>query len=166
MNNFAHNCEKMFLKPFVLQITMSRYSAFERAQCAIWYGELKSATMVQRRFRAEFDIPWQDSVPDRKSIVLWHTNLLQTGSVYGEPAQRSKPAKTAENIAKVKDHFLSATLNLNRETIRRILKELKWHPYKVKIVQKLYPEDLAARLDFAECELERLRSDELRLEML
>ena len=32
-------------------------------------------------------------------------------------------------------------LDMSRSTVQRILHGLKWHPYKVQIVQRLYEED-------------------------
>lgn len=54
-------------------------------------------------------------------------------------------------------------LDMSRTTVWRILKHLKFHPYKVQIVQKLYNEDLASRLDFAATELDRIRLDPTHL---
>ena len=41
-------------------------------------------------------------------------------------------------------------LIINRETVRRILKEeMRWQPYKLQILHQLIPSDHALRLDFA-----------------
>ena len=39
---------------------------------------------------------------------------------------------------------------MSRSTVQRILHGLKWHPYKVQIVQRLYEEDFKNRLEFVQ----------------
>ena len=49
----------------------------QKAQCVLWYNELKSRTAVQRKFRNEFG---QDP-PHTNSIKRWFKNFMETGSI-------------------------------------------------------------------------------------
>ena len=51
----------------------------QRVDIVLWYESSKSFTVVQRRFRSEYGIHTQ--VPDKKTIIKWHTRFHQTGSV-------------------------------------------------------------------------------------
>ena len=57
-------------------------------------------------------------------------------------------------------------LDISRRTIQHILKELKWHPYKIHIVQKPYGEDKASHVQFTVDEIALTESDPMHLEML
>ena len=56
--------------------------------------------------------------------------------------------------------------DISRRTIQHILKKLKWHPYKIHIVQKLYDEDKANRVQFTLGEIALIESDHMHLAML
>ena len=101
---------------------------------------------------------------------------MNTGSVLNAPHQRLRARRSDEDIAAVQEHFeddphtstrrASLALNMSGTTLQRILKDLKWHPYKVHVVQDLSEEDFASRLDFAADELQRFREDPMRLHAL
>ena len=137
---------------------------------------MQSVISVQRRFRTEFSKHRHDTIPSGDSIRRWHSSLMSTGSVLNAPHQRLQTRRSDEDIAAVQEHFeddphsstrrASLALDMSRTTVQRILKDLKWHPYKVHIVQELSEEDFASRLDFAVDELKRLREDPQRLHAL
>jgi hypothetical protein len=54
----------------------------------------------------------------------------------------------------------AAALNLNRTTVSRILhSDLKFHPYKIQVVQELKPSDYVARQQFCEKIIEKINDD-------
>lgn len=147
------------------------YSAAERVKCSFWYENSRSPVVVARNYRSEYGnhaIP-----PGRNSIIAWHKSLFETGSVYLAKHFRTKTATGQDAVNSVQQHFednphsstrrAANALNMSRTTVHRILKDLKWHPYKVKIVQKLFEEDKANRLSFARDELDRISSDPAHL---
>ena len=46
-----------------------------------YFSQSHSIVAVQRAFRTRYQIPPRDRVPDRKSILLWVENFMETGSV-------------------------------------------------------------------------------------
>lgn len=162
----------IFRKPSFLSRIMT-FTTRERAKCAVWFDSMQSVVLVQRRFRTEFNKGRHDSIPSADSIRRWHAALMDTGSVLNAPHNRVRTRRTDEAIAAVQEHFgddphsstrrASLALGMSRTTVRRILKDLKWHPYKVHIVQGLSDEDFASRLDFATDELQRIADNPQRL---
>ena len=119
------------------------YSSTEKVKCSCWYEWTKSVITVQRKFRDEF----HKEAPVKNSIHKWYRLLMETGSVSVVERKQKCSAKTAENAAHIQKHFgenphsstrrAAMAFDISRRTIQRILKELKWHPYKIHIVQKL-----------------------------
>jgi len=145
----------------------STYTVTERAKCAAWFEWTKSPVEVQRKFHSEFGR--NRKAPDGHSIKRWHEMLLSTGSVCNVKRERSLSSRGDDNVERVvqlfdEDPHMSTrraanVLNMGRSTIQRILQDLKWHPYKVHVVQRLYEEDYQNRLEFAEAELMRINAD-------
>jgi len=50
----------------------------QKAQCVLWYHELKSPTAVQRKFRSEFG----GDPPHTNSIKRWFKKFMETGSIF------------------------------------------------------------------------------------
>lgn len=150
---------------------MADCSVTQKALCACWYENSHSFVEVRRKLREKFgrNAP---QAPNR-SILRWHTNLLETGSILKQKRTRQLSARTEDNAAAVVLHFsddphssqrrAANHLDINRTTIHRILRDLKWHPYKLQLVQQLYPADKMARINFAEQELQRINQDPGRL---
>ena len=155
----------------MLLFQMVKYSVTERAQCAAWFEWTKSVVEVQRKFRAEYGK--NSEVPAGKSIRQWHANLMTTGSVQDVKRKRSLSSRTDENVQRVAQHFeadphastrrAALALAISRRTIQRILQDLRWHPYKVQVVQRLHEEDKENRLQFAQQELARINADPMHL---
>lgn len=150
---------------------MAAYSVQQRARCVLWYAKSESITEVQRKFRATYGKHSQG--PNTSSIRKWHAKFLETGSVLDSTRKKESTKRTEAAAVLVREHFeedchtsqrrAANALNMSRTTIQRILKDLKFHPYKVQVVQRLYDEDMANRLDFADQELRRIAQDPTHL---
>jgi hypothetical protein len=148
---------------------MPQLSIEQRVRVAMWYDALQNGAEVQRKFQAFF----ASEAPSVRIIVHWYDVLLQTGSVLSKNRDRSKSVRSEENTVAVVGYFAAdpristrrATnvLDISRTTIRRILKDFKFHPYKLQTVQFISDEDKQARLLFARQELDRIAADPSRL---
>lgn len=143
---------------------MPKYVVSQSAQCVLW---LHSVVEAQRKVRAMYGK--HADAPVGSTIRHWMDKFIETGSVCDEKKTRTKTMRTEGNAERVREHFgndphastrrASLALDMSRSTVHNILKNLKFHPYKVHIVQKLHEEDLANRTSFAEQELARMRED-------
>ena len=150
---------------------MADCNVTQKALCACWYENSHSYVEVRRKLREKFGR--NAPQPPNPSILRWHTNLLETGSILEHKRKRQLSARTEDNAAAVIQHFsddphssqrrAANHLDISRTTIRRILKDLKWHPYKLQLVQQLHPTDKMGRMTFAEQELDRISQDPNRL---
>lgn len=121
----------------------------------------ESLVTVQRLFRVHFNRGRRGSVPSTNTIKSWVSTLRTTGSIVKKkPPGPAKTARTPENVNRVREALIrsptrsarrhACELRLNRESLRRILQQdIKFHPYKMCIVQKLEIRDYAQREDFA-----------------
>jgi len=50
----------------------------QKAQCVLWYHELKSPTAVQRKFRSEFG----EDPPHTNSMKRWFKNLWKPAAFW------------------------------------------------------------------------------------
>jgi hypothetical protein len=113
----------------------------------------ESVTATQRAFRTRFGLSANESVLDRKTILLFVQRVRATGSALKRiPPGRPKNVRTPENIATVSSSIeLSPTrsarkhtsaLRISERTVKRILHtDLHLHPYKIMIGQELSPAD-------------------------
>lgn len=120
-----------------------------------------SVITVQRLFRARFNRGRRGAVPSRNTIHSWVNNLRRTGSIVKKkPPGPTKTARTPENIERVRAALIRSPgrsarkhareLRLSRESVRTILqKDLKFHPYKMCVAQKLEERDYAQRQELA-----------------
>nr|CAH7718998.1 unnamed protein product [Callosobruchus chinensis] len=87
-------------------------------------------------------------------------SFQQQGSVSDSPqTRRPRSAFTNANIHRVEESVQedaetstrrrSTQLGVSRTSVRRILRHLRYFPYKVQLVQQLQPQDDAQRLNFA-----------------
>ncbi|XP_044762173.1 uncharacterized protein LOC123319326 [Coccinella septempunctata] len=120
----------------------------------------ESVVATQRLFRREFNIGRHGAVPSRNTILKWVNDLRTTGNVMKKkPPGPTRTARTPESVERVR-HALRTSpcrsvrkqaqaLRLSRSTVRRIVKhDLRFHPYKLAIVQQLKPTDFPQRNDF------------------
>lgn len=116
---------------------------------------------AQRAFRNHFHIEPRGRVPRRQSILSWVKNFRETGSVKKKKPGLPRTARTPQNIDRVRCSVLrspqrsarkhAAALALSARSVRRILHdELKFHPYKLTMVQDLKPRDYVARRNACE----------------
>mgnify|MGYP003623301927 CR=1 FL=1 len=118
-----------------------------------------SVVVAQRLFRRHFNVGRHGPVPTRKTIVKWVQQFRATGSVIKKSAGAQRTVRTEDNIERVRAAVLrspqrsarrhSLELHLGRESVRRILKDIHFHAYKMVGVQQLLGTDYAQREDFA-----------------
>lgn len=138
---------------------MENWPVNQRVFAVTAYIETKSVITVQRRFRAEFNIPRRGRIPSRNTILQWFKKWKAHGTVCDRFAGSSRSVRTPENIRRVEEAVTASptrssnkhanALNLSDRTVRRILHDdLKFHPYKIQIVHQLSPQDAPNRLAF------------------
>ena len=108
----------------------------------------RSPVAIQRAFRIRFAPGLRDTVPD-KTIYRWVSDFRQTGSALKQTSPgRPRTGTGPENVAAVRASILksprrsarkhAAALRLSDRSVRRILhRDLRMHPYKIAIAQKL-----------------------------
>lgn len=113
----------------------------------------ESIILTQSVFCNRFDLHTCESVPDRKTILLWVHKVRKTGSALNRKLLgRLKCARAPENIAAMRGsskHFpglsawkYSLSLRISEKTVGRIFHiDLYLHPYKIVIGQELFPAD-------------------------
>jgi transposase len=136
-----------------------------------FYKNGDSATAAQREFRRHYNLGRHARVPTSHAINTWVKNFEETGSALKKkPPGGHRTQRTPENIEAVRASIgrspqrsarkHASALNLNRTTIRRILhSDLKFHPYKIQVVQELKPLDYVARQRFCEQMIEKINDD-------
>lgn len=111
--------------------------------------------VVRRLFRKQFNVERRGNIPDRNTIFRWVDASRTTGSVM-KRKPRGLPAsvRTPENVERVRLAVLRSprrsaqrqalALRMSDRSVRRILhKHLKFHPYKIMIMQELLQGDFA-----------------------
>jgi inhibitor of nuclear factor kappa-B kinase subunit alpha len=133
------------------------WSGSQKAYCVEVYLKTGSIIMTMRAFRSKFKVPPTSSLPSRNSILLWASNFKQLGSTQKKKAGgHESSARTPEKIDAMKtsvDQFPNRsarkhalTLKISDRSARRILKfDLKMHPYKILVTQKLSETDYSTR---------------------
>lgn len=121
----------------------------------------ESVVTAQRLFRVHFNRGRNGTIPSRNTILSWVRTLRSTGSIVKKkPPGPTKTARTPENIDRVRAALIrspgrsarrhASELRISRESLRTILqKDIKFHPYKISIVQKLEGRDYEQRENFA-----------------
>jgi len=121
----------------------------------------ESITATQRLFRREFNVDRHGAVPSHNTILRWVENFRTTGSIMNKkPSGPARTARTPENIARVSEALIrrmrrsarrhASELGLSRELVRSILQtDLRFHPYKMQVVQQLNVRDYAQQVNFA-----------------
>jgi len=108
-------------------------------------------------FFDHFHIGRNGKVPTCQTILNWVTQFRTTASfVDKKPPGRPRTVRTLESVCRVAHAFQcspqrsarhhSIALHLTPRTVRRILhEELKFHPFKIQLVQQLLTRDLNQR---------------------
>lgn len=127
-----------------------------------------SVVKTQRVFRFQFNVGRHGAVPSRNTILRWVRNFRLTASACKKkPPGQVRSVRTPENIERVRVAVTrsphrsarrqATALRLSDRSVRRILHlDLRFHPYKLMIVQKLNEGDYVQRREFAERMLEIL----------
>lgn len=121
-----------------------------------YFSNGHSIIATQRAIRNRFNIAPRGRVPGRQSILSWVSTFRETGDVRKKKPGLPRTARSAENIELVRRSVLqspqrsarkhASAVGLSARTVRRILhEELKFHPYKLAVVQELNPRDFVAR---------------------
>jgi hypothetical protein len=122
------------------------------------YIETKSIIAVHCRFHTQFNVECHGNIPHRNTILKWVEAFRATGSVMKrKPPGLPTTVRTPENIERVRVAVLrslrrsarrqASALWMSDQPVRRILhKHLKFHPYKIMIVQLLLPGNFRGNL--------------------
>lgn len=146
---------------------MAPWSGLHRAFAVESYlNHDNSYRLAERAFCNRFNIYRLCDAPSCNLIKLWVKKFRLTGTTTNNTTRpREKVKRSAENIAitaaAVQNHprrsirKLAASLNLHRSTVHRIMRlDLKVHPYKIRIIQKIKQEDYVNRKKYCEHMLE------------
>lgn len=131
----------------------------------------ESFVATRRAFRTHFNLAPRATLPNNRSISKWVENFRQHGNVVPKnPSTRVPTVVTPENVDRVRvsvegspgrsTRRRAQALEISRTSLRTIMKKhLKFHPYKIMIVQKILPHDPVQRLQFSEHMLNILQDD-------
>lgn len=160
------------------------YTDQEKAQCVLWFIEYQSTTTVQTQFRARYGR--HRRAPDRKSIKEWVTKFENDGSVKRKKRTNTKwgffsaffwilrrscfrfvrTEEAVQNVLEIvaaEPHMsqrrVENELGISDTSIHRILKEARWHPYKMQELQAFEPGDQQTRVTFAQAQLDLLAAE-------
>lgn len=136
-----------------------------REICFLHLDEGLSLRQIAQRFHERHP---NRPVPTPKGISKMIQKIRATGSVFNKPKPgRPRSATNEANEVMVIGSVYMKTQQSLREialetgnsmtSVWRILKRHKFHPYGVKLVQELSPDDFNKRLDFCETMDEKIR---------
>lgn len=112
-----------------------------------------------------------DKHVERKYVLELVTKFKETGSVANKKRdpQRELPVRNEATVVgllgqvavdpTLSTRKLATVTNIPRTTIRRILKQHKFHPYKIHLVHELNEDDFDRRQQFCEVMTERIDAD-------
>lgn len=137
---------------------MERWSTQHKVFCVEEFAELKSISAVLRSFRRRFGIRQR---PSRNTISAWIQKWRETGSIQNKKSTgRPRTACNLGNEERVRNAINNsptrsvirhaAVLGLTDRSTRRMLRKMKFHPYKVSVVQELSNQDKINRLNFCQ----------------
>ena len=128
-----------------------------------YYENNCSVIATQRAFRTRFVLGRNASVPNRKKILLWISNLKATGSTLKRKSPgRPRTVRMPENVKAVRASIQQSPKRSTHKHamalgLRRILHaDLNLHPYKMMLAQELSERDHANRRAISAEILERV----------
>lgn len=139
--------------------TMAAYDAAHYADMVYFYGLCDgNATQAAARYRAKYNAPG-DRHPDDKTIKAAWQRLQQTGTVLRrKKTGQTRSATDEEHETAVLQHFVedprtstrrvAAAEDISQSLVVKILHRHRFHPYKVSLLQELWPNDPMNRLEF------------------
>ena len=146
---------------------MKRWTVKERICAVEWFVRTGSITETQRAFRRVLNC--RDS-PSKDAIHRWVRLWREEGSVKNKsPPGRPRSVRTEQNVARVRESVQRSprrsakkhaiALHMSDRSVRRILHEQLFHPYKIQVVQHLSDRDKTARLEFCHRIMELITQD-------
>ena len=138
---------------FAISVVSMAWSTEHRAFVVTYFKWGDSVIAAQRQFHTHFGVGRHGRVPNRKTVLLWIRNFRQTSSALkwkspGRPRSLQKPetittvryaVTTSPQCSAAKHAF---ALGVSDHRVRRILHlVLKFHPYKIMMVQELQERD-------------------------
>lgn len=133
-----------------------------------FFENRRSVIATQRAFRLHFNIPVGGNVPGGNAIRRWARTLENSGATAIPSAiGRPRTVRTPENVILVRNAIEQSprrsarrhavALGMSSRSLRRILHEdLKFHPYKIMMVQELLPCDFEHRRHCCQEMLDRI----------
>jgi transposase len=127
-----------------------------------------SVILTEKSFKKHFKLDRNATLPSRNTIQRWVRNFKETGSAKKQPPTgRPRTIRSIENVEAVRESVLQSpsrsarkhaiALSISDRSVRRILHaDLKFHPYKIQIVQELNEHDMEKRMTCCEEILEML----------
>ena len=154
-----------------LLVTMSQWSSEHRAfAIEAFFKSNDSYVIARRQLCSHFGIRRVSDGPSVNLIRSWVQRFRATASAMNASRPGpSRSSRTPDNIELVEESLRdnprlsirkrAAQLGLPRAIIHEILKkDLKFHPFKIQIVQQLQENDFVSRKNFCEMMLERFRT--------
>lgn len=126
----------------------------QKSFCVLEYAKCLSVVTVQRLFRRQFET----EPPGHQSILRWYRQFRDTGCLC-KGKSTGRPSVSDETVDRVRECYVrspkksttraSRELDIPQQTIWKILrKRLRMKPYRIKLLQKLLPNDFAKRMEF------------------
>ncbi|PSN39297.1 hypothetical protein C0J52_18482, partial [Blattella germanica] len=88
----------------------------EKAECVLWLAEFKSVKRVQRRFQTDKG----RNTPARNSILHWHKQFRETGTVESQQGKAKKSRISDDDIERVRTAFARSPSKSIREAARQL----------------------------------------------
>jgi hypothetical protein len=120
---------------------MERWNVQHCVTCVRSYYKRKSVTKVHSVFRRQFVVGRHGRILSRNTILAWVKKFGKTGSVLNVKHGAPLTVRTPENVQRVREAFerspqCSRRLGVNRKSLFLMIKEIKFHPYKLQVVQQ------------------------------
>jgi hypothetical protein len=135
----------------------------------------ESVITTQRSVRTHFRLGWNATVPNRKTILLWVANFRATGSALKKKLPgRPHSVRSPQNIQTVTQAIKqsprrsaqkhAAAMGMSEWSVRIILHTvLKFHPYKMLVVQELNQCDWVNHSDSCQAILQNVPANDVVL---
>lgn len=153
---------------------MQKFSITQRTKMVVLFFENgRSIIATQRAYKKFYGVRNVPTGPTIRAIVAKFEQYGNVGDV--KRVGRPRSGRSIDNIQLVRKSVSdnpetstrrrSKELSIQRGTIRQILKEdLLLYPYKIQLVQKIYPSDLKLRFEYSRAVLNLVANDQSFLE--
>lgn len=130
-----------------------QYTAQEKSQTIFLYAQTQSYVQTRRRFRRQFN----KNPPATNTIKTWLTKFRNTASisrkrrtVNGNLEEMLSVYELVQRNPKISIRKIASNLEMDKTKVFRILKVLKFKPYKIQVLQKINDRDHAKRVFMCE----------------